>query len=852
MANFKNILLLIILNLCFIDNVISQCVDESNYWIESWKSCDDSQNPNPSRGNTVWLLFEFSNPEAISTTHIWNANRVGESAQGAKNVFVDISTDGINWTQVGSDSYTWAQGTELDDYEGFAGPDLQSYGFIEKILFTFVDNHEASSCISLSELRFDIDPDACYGVFDACGICDGPGLHTYYEDADSDGLGNPGSSIESCEVPVGYVDNQHDNCDNGLLGWENVVNIFSMNGCTGCHNGPQGAGNLDLTSYEGISLGGNICGSAILTGTVLVDIITISNYDGCSSTIPFPSMNERVGGSIDAEEILSIQQWIDDGALLDCNCPDGSPDSDGDGVCDESDLCYGLDDSLIGTPCDDGDPCTTQEVITHNCECVGLSALDSDFDGVCDELDLAPFDPCTADGEFGMPEPSDWINNMSNDCDQDGLLLSMGDLNDYDECISNQGASLNPACFCPDNFQTGGATLLTSFGISNDFYAVGIPDSAVTGYIGYKDYLDLSFPYMEIETEICFTLGFSDPDGGVQFEVNDLGIYKYQNPDPSLFNYELQTICFPSFMEGTQKVRISRFITGGIRIDGATYDYCPCTESDHELESNSCECPNDFTSNVGSYVSSFGISNSEQSDGEPDGIFTGNIGSGDSLILQYPAMSENYEICLDVLFSELWGRVSLDINGENHSIVNPAGMGEEDQIQTICFETNSNEIQTLVIKDIGSGIIMLDGSTNNFCNPCALDEDQDGICDDVDICLLGDDNLDQDGDGIPDDCDACNGNIIGLSCNDGNDCTYDDVYDENCDCIGTPLYHQLVENLNGPLELHTIDSITLGGNFDILSNGFFQTGNSVTILPGFETSEFMTLEIQIDDCDSGN
>jgi len=96
--------------------------------------------------------------------------------------------------------------------------------------------------------------------------------------------------------------------------------------------------------------------------------------------------------------------------------------------------------------------------------------------------------------------------------------------------------------------------------------------------------------------------------------------------------------------------------------------------------------------------------------------------------------------------------------------------------------------------------------------------------------------------------------VIGLPCDDGDNCTYNDTYDINCNCVGTPLYHETISGLQGPLVLHTIDSITLVNDFEILSNGSFKAGKVISILPGFETKEFMTLEIDIEDCNttSGN
>ncbi len=61
--------------------------------------------------------------------------------------------------------------------------------------------------------------DACDGVFDECGVCNGAGAFTWYQDSDGDGLGNPNASITSCTQPLGYVynaDDTNDNC-NGIL-----------------------------------------------------------------------------------------------------------------------------------------------------------------------------------------------------------------------------------------------------------------------------------------------------------------------------------------------------------------------------------------------------------------------------------------------------------------------------------------------------------------------------------------------------------------------------------------------------------------------------------------------------------
>lgn len=82
-------------------------------------------------------------------------------------------------------------------------------------------------------------------------------------------------------------------------------------------------------------------------------------------------------------------------------------DSDGDGVCDEDDVCSDLDDNLIGTSCDDGDSCTINDVYGPDCNCAGTFA-DSDGDGVCDGDDICPGgdDTIDVDGN-GIPDACD-------------------------------------------------------------------------------------------------------------------------------------------------------------------------------------------------------------------------------------------------------------------------------------------------------------------------------------------------------------------------------------------------------------------------------------------------------------
>ncbi|MEM1322250.1 MAG: lectin-like protein [Bacteroidota bacterium] len=74
---------------------------------------------------------------------------------------------------------------------------------------------------------------------------------------------------------------------------------------------------------------------------------------------------------------------------------------------------------------------------------------------------------------------------------------------------------------------------------------------------------------------------------------------------------------------------------------------------------------------------------------------------------------------------------------------------------------------------------------NCNCAGTFADADADGVCDADDVCPGFDDNLDGDNDGTPDGCDTCDGTLTGTSCDDGDACTTNDVYDADCNCAGT-------------------------------------------------------------------
>ncbi len=143
-------------------------------------------------------------------------------------------------------------------------------------------------------------------------------------------------------------------------------------------------------------------GGALSNGGELIEFVSLANdtlikveYD---DVLPWPIEADGVGHSLVPTENNPVGSQ-NDASLWELSADNicGSPgeddpdclDSDNDGVCNDLDMCQDLDDNLIGTACDDGDPCTENDVYTTDCDCAGVLA-DADGDGVCDAFDQCP------------------------------------------------------------------------------------------------------------------------------------------------------------------------------------------------------------------------------------------------------------------------------------------------------------------------------------------------------------------------------------------------------------------------------------------------------------------------------
>jgi carbohydrate binding protein with CBM6 domain/type IX secretion system substrate protein/SprB-like repeat protein len=174
-----------------------------------------------------------------------------------------------------------------------------------------------------------------------------------------------------------------------------------------------------------------------------IDLLILSFCTGCTeSGLPCDD-----GDPCTADDVVDAN----------CNCGGKYEDTDQDGICNTEDVCEGSDDSLdsdgdgtpdgcdtcdnilIGTACDDGDPCTEGDVYDGDCNCAGtFTGADSDNDGICDTYDICPGNDDNLDSDNdGVPDGCDPCDNslVGRPCD-DGNPCTVLDVYAYDcSCV---------------------------------------------------------------------------------------------------------------------------------------------------------------------------------------------------------------------------------------------------------------------------------------------------------------------------------------------------------------------------------------------------------------------------------
>lgn len=116
---------------------------------DAWLSCSTSQSPNPDRGDSHWVQYDLGSTYVLNALTLWNYNDPLNLNNGVQEIAIDVSSDGINWTEAAtslvaiSDGSAFYEGVELLDLGGVSA---------NYVLLTVLSNH-GGSCSGFSELK---------------------------------------------------------------------------------------------------------------------------------------------------------------------------------------------------------------------------------------------------------------------------------------------------------------------------------------------------------------------------------------------------------------------------------------------------------------------------------------------------------------------------------------------------------------------------------------------------------------------------------------------------------------------------------------------------------------------------
>lgn len=158
----------------------------------SWESCSVSNNPNPARGTSHWIMYDLGQSYDLGQMHFWNYNYPGETNKGVENIIIDYSVNATNWQ--GGFTHTMAEANASSFYEGEAGPQLG--GITARYLLLTFDSNYGGACYGFAEMRVGIYQDPCNDVtLDIDEVPVLSGLYHAEQVLNSEGLINATSEV---------------------------------------------------------------------------------------------------------------------------------------------------------------------------------------------------------------------------------------------------------------------------------------------------------------------------------------------------------------------------------------------------------------------------------------------------------------------------------------------------------------------------------------------------------------------------------------------------------------------------------------------------------------------------------
>ncbi|SEQ96327.1 Por secretion system C-terminal sorting domain-containing protein [Hyunsoonleella jejuensis] len=137
--------------------VAAQCFPDrhSTNWFDGWVSCEPSQNPISSYGETHWIMYDLGYDYVLTETQFWNSNEPKHLDYGMNEFNIDYSLDGVTWDNLGEFNLEQASGSST--YQGMEGPNFNAVR-ARYVLITPTSNF-GGDCFGFSELKIAItDP----------------------------------------------------------------------------------------------------------------------------------------------------------------------------------------------------------------------------------------------------------------------------------------------------------------------------------------------------------------------------------------------------------------------------------------------------------------------------------------------------------------------------------------------------------------------------------------------------------------------------------------------------------------------------------------------------------------------
>ena len=171
----SRIIIILTLTLWAYTTTFAQCYADRHTTnaFDGWVSCDKSVHEDHiQRGPTHWIEYDFGSTYSLHDIVFWNLNHPKYIDDGIKNLMVEYSIDGNNWTL--HDTVSIPRGPASGFYEGHLGPDLEGVQ-ARYLLLTTVDNY-GGGCYGLSEIKvFTTDQEEQIFNLDIA-LCEGDGL----------------------------------------------------------------------------------------------------------------------------------------------------------------------------------------------------------------------------------------------------------------------------------------------------------------------------------------------------------------------------------------------------------------------------------------------------------------------------------------------------------------------------------------------------------------------------------------------------------------------------------------------------------------------------------------------------